>query len=895
MKNSWIALALTCCLPFAAVAFDLDTSLVDADASFWGEVAEDHAGLAVAVVGDVDGDGYADLVIGAPANDVTDLGAGQVYLVFGDPALAPDTSLALASASFLGEMGADYAGDQVAAAGDVNGDGYADFLIGAFGNDELGADSGKVYLVLGGSGGWAMDTDLGLADASWIGDAGDSASTGIDGGGDLDGDGYDDLVISAPNNGEAGAEAGQVYVVFGSDSGWATNEWLADATTSFLGESAQDHAGASVAIAGDVNADGYADLLIGAPENDVGGSESGQTYLVFGKAVDWDVEVDLGTADASFWGEAVADNAGTAVAGAGDVDGDGYDDMLISAPRNDDGAIEAGQTYLILGRSAGWIQDIHLSVADASFLGEMANDQSGYALSAAGDTDSDGYDDFLIGAPFNEESTFQDGGQVYLVMGSASGLAPDTSLGSVDASFWAESQFSRVGTALGGGSDVNGDGYGDFLLSAPYNAEGGIATGQVYLLYGQAPPCNDVDLDGYGVPGTPNCTGGSGTDCDDTDPTVYPGAADDACDGIDNDCNGITDELNDVDGDGWSTCDGDCDEYEPLTYPGAYEECDGLDNNCNGSVPVAELDADGDGQHPCGGDCDDTDPTIYLGASEVCDGVDNNCDGAPLEGEDEDQDGDGWMACIDCDDADATLTLDDADGDGYSTCDGDCNDLNPLLSPEDADQDGSSLCDGDCDDNDATVDLADEDGDGWSTCDGDCDDEDSWWNPADADGDGFSTCVGDCDDTDAAVNPFEEEVCGDGVDNDCSGVVDDKDADGDDHVDDACDGGTDCNDEDFYSNPDEDEECDDEEDNDCDGLVDLEDDECDGDDDDDTTGDDDTDDDDTTDDDTADDDTADDDSAEGEEGGCECHAAGSQRAPALALLPALLALLLRRM
>ena len=899
MKNCWIAYVLSLCLPFAAAAFDPDTPLTDADASFWGEEFDDHAGLAVALVGDVDGDGFADVVIGAPGSDVTDLGAGQVYLVFGDPALASDTDLSLASASFLGENGQDYAGDQVAAAGDVNGDGYADFLIGAWGNDALGAECGQVYLVLGAAGGWATHTDLGLADASWIGDAGDSAGTGIGGGGDLDGDGYDDLVIGAPNNDEAGTDAGQIYVVFGGAAGGAMDEFLSGVATSFVGEAAEDHAGVSVAIAGDVNADGYADLLVGAPENDAGGNETGQAYLVFGKAVDWDVEVDLGTADASFWGEAVADNAGAVVAGAGDVDGDGFDDMLISAPRSDEAAFESGQTYLVLGRSTGWIQDIHLSLADASFLGEMANDQSGYSVAPAGDTDSDGYDDFLIGAPYNEESGFQEGGQVYLVMGSASGLAPDTSLGSVDASFWAESLYSKAGIALGGGTDVNGDGYGDFLVGAGYNGEGGIAAGQVYLLFGQAPPCYDLDGDGYGDPGTPNCAGGPDLDCDDGDATVYPGAVDDPCDGIDTDCNGITDEFNDVDGDGWSTCDGDCDEGDPQTYPGAYEACDGLDNNCNGSVPTAELDADGDGQRPCDGDCDDGDPAIYLGASEVCDGVDNNCDGAPLQGEDEDLDGDGWMACIDCDESDATLNLDDLDGDGYSTCDDDCNDLNPLLSPVDADGDGSSLCDGDCNDSDATVDVEDLDGDGWSTCDGDCDDEDSWWNLSDADADGFSTCFGDCDDADPDASPALVDVCGDGVDNDCSGVVDDKDEDQDTHLDEDCDGGTDCDDEDYDVNPEVDEECDDEVDNDCDGLVDDEDDECTGDDDtaDDDTADDDTADDDTADDDTADDDSAgpdDDDSAAEDDGGCECRAAGSRAPTAIAPLLALLGLFLRR-
>ena len=887
--------ALSIFVPAAALALDPDTPLTDADASFWGETLEDRAGLAVAAVGDVNGDGMGDFLIGASGNDEVAVNAGQTYLILGGTGWTPDLSLSFADASFGGEVAQDYSGQSLAGAGDVDGDGYDDFLISAVGNDQAASNAGKVYLVLGIDSGWTMDLDLALANASFLGvEADDEAGTSMAGGGDVNGDGYDDLLIGAPENDDGGVGAGQTYLVLGAPAGWTVDVDLATADSSFVGEAAQDRSGYSVAMPGDVNGDGFDDILVGALDNDAGGAEAGQTYLMFGHAGGWALGTDLSTSDASFWGEAVADNSGTLVAGAGDVNGDGYDDFLIAAPRSDAALPDAGQVYLVLGRASNWIQDIHLSLADASYWGEMAGDLAGTAASAAGDVNGDGYGDLLIGSPYNEESGFQEAGQAYVVLGSET-LSMDVSLGDADASFWAESQWSKAGMALAGVGDSNGDGYDDLLIAAPFNAEAAIAAGQTYLVHGEAPPCTDADGDGYGDPGTPNCDAGPEADCDDADASVHPGANEDPCDGIDSDCDGTLDELGDADGDGYSLCQGDCDDSDPSAHPGASEICDGVDNNCNGSLPAGEADADADGQMVCEGDCDDLDAAVYDGAAEVCDGVDNNCDGALIDGEDEDLDADGWMGCADCDDLDAALNHDDLDADGFSTCDGDCNDLNPLLTPADDDGDGYSFCDGDCDDGVAALNPADNDGDGYSTCDDDCDDDDPALNPIDADGDGFSTCLDDCADNEPLAHPTALEICGDGIDNDCDGVVDFVDADQD--LFSACDD-EDCDDDNWAINPAVDEECEDEVDNNCDGLVDEEDPECAGDDDDtvgdddddDTLGDDDDtvgddDDDDTLgdDDDTAsDDDTVadDDDSAtptdDDDDDGCECVVSGGQ-------------------
>ena len=268
----------------------------------------------------------------------------------------------------------------------------------------------------------------------------------------------------------------------------------------------------------------------------------------------------------------------------------------------------------------------------------------------------------------------------------------------------------------------------------------------------------DVDDDGDGF------TENQG-DCNDGQPTVYPGAPEICDDLLDNNCNGAADgQEPDVDGDGYGPCQGDCDDGDPDVSPAADEVVDGIDNNCDG---IIDADIDGDGVTTADGDCDDNNADVYPGAPEICwDGIDNDCNGA-------------------IDDLEP-----DADGDGFGPCAGDCDDSDPNVHPNAPEVPGDGV-DNNCD---FLID-ADIDGDGWTVANGDCDDN-NWEvypgavenctdgidnncnglidaaDDADVDGDGQSVCGGDCDDLNPARREGYVEDPTDGVDNDCDGQID---------------------------------------------------------------------------------------------------------------------------
>jgi hypothetical protein len=246
-------------------------------------------------------------------------------------------SLSSAQARWIGENAGDEAGWAVAA-GDADGDGVDDVLVGAFGERSAGSNAGAAYLVLGPASG---TTDLSAADAKLLGEnASDYAGYSVVMG-DVDGDGSDDLLVGATLHSEGGTRGGIAYLVLGPVHGTRS---LYEADARFIGEAANDRAGESVAV-GDIDGDGIEDVLVGAPLGDTAGSDAGAVYLVHGPASG---RVDLADADTRFTGVDADDWAGASVA-AGDVNGDGIKDILVGARQADPDGTAVGAAYLVYG------------------------------------------------------------------------------------------------------------------------------------------------------------------------------------------------------------------------------------------------------------------------------------------------------------------------------------------------------------------------------------------------------------------------------------------------------------------------------------------------------------------------------------------------------------------
>lgn len=419
-------------------------SLGSKGVTIFGIDSSDFSGRTVSGAGDVNGDGLDDILIAADHSagaGNTKAFAGESYIIFGSETLP--TTINLGSLGSLGVtiFGAD-AGDQsgysVSGAGDVNGDGFDDVIIGAFASAGAGnaeAYAGETYIIFG-----ADDlpttidlSTLGAAGVTIFGiDAGDNMGCAVSGAGDVNGDGFDDVLIgaiSADGADNLRANSGEAYLIFGSATLPATIDLSAVGAggVTLFGAEVTDLTGYSVSGAGDVNGDGLDDFLIGARFGDgVGESNSGKTYLVFGaETLPTTIDLaNLGTAGVVMTGADSSDYSGRSVSGAGDFNGDGFDDLLIGAllAENSGGVnADSGEAYLVFG-GASLPQTIdlgNLGTAGFTILGGEAGDNIGQSVSSAGDVNNDGRDDLLIGARHADGvgNAKPNAGETYIIFG----------------------------------------------------------------------------------------------------------------------------------------------------------------------------------------------------------------------------------------------------------------------------------------------------------------------------------------------------------------------------------------------------------------------------------------------------------------------------------------------
>jgi hypothetical protein len=470
----------------------------------------DLSGISVSSAGDINGDGFADLIIGAPYSQANNQSsAGRSFVVFGRSG-GFNRTVELASLdgsngfAINGINASDVAGISVSSAGDINKDGFADLIIGARlaspSNNQ--SNAGQSYLVFGSGSGFSGNLDL----ANLNGTNGfylngvsafDYSGTSVKNAGDINGDGFDDVIISAPEAGPGGRfGAGRSFVVFGRSSGFGNTFNLSSLNGgngfAINGINEGDLSGTAVSDAGDINGDGFDDLIIGAPF----ANSRGQSYVIFGRRTGFSSNLNLSNLNGSngftINGVNDFDGLGIAVSSAGDVNGDGLDDLIIGASQaSPNNKSFAGQSYVIFGRRSGFGSNFDLTILDGTngfvINGINSFDYSGSSVSRAGDVNGDGFDDLIIGSP----SAIGSAGQSYLVFGRGSGFSASLELSSLDNTkgviFDGINANDYSGTDVSAAGDVNGDGFDDLIIGASNASPNGKSlAGQSYVIFGSS-------------------------------------------------------------------------------------------------------------------------------------------------------------------------------------------------------------------------------------------------------------------------------------------------------------------------------------------------------------------------------------------------------------------------
>ncbi len=575
---------------------------------------EARLGFSVAGAGDVNNDGYDDVIVGAPLYDSGQSDEGAVFLFHGSPSGIADADPSTATTQLEGDQVRGNFGFSLAA-GNVNGDAFSDVIVGANMYNAGQVQEGAVFVFLGSASGIA-DGNPSTAATQLESNLFDSrlysppAITPVVGGaqlgssvasGDVNNDGFDDVIAGARFYSNPERREGAVFIWHGSASGIADGN---PATAQTQLESNVDTPtpqsnpvlfGESVAIAGDVNNDGFDDMIAGARQFNSGQPNEGAAFIFHGRTGGIP---SGGVTTATTRLEANQNNAnlGVSVASAGDVNGDNFDDVIVGAfgalfqtqPFPAPGRqreTNEGAAFIFLGRTGG-IPNSNPTTAATTIDSNQQDARLGWSVAAAGDVNGDLFDDVIIGAPFFQDptpgdSTNADEGVVFAYTGSASGIArgtPET------ASFRLEGNqpFANLGDELAGVGDINGDGLDDIALGAQFYSAGQTNEGVVFLLVGVA---------GSGAGG-----GSGGSDGADSDADAVPDSSDNCT---------LVPNISQVDAD-QDACGNACDADLDNSGSSSTRDLRALGRCLGKSVPVAsgpildpscaESDLNGDGK-----------------------------------------------------------------------------------------------------------------------------------------------------------------------------------------------------------------------------------------------------------------------------------------------------------
>ena len=401
-----------------------------------GNAAGDQLGVSVSTAGDINNDGYDDIIVGAYTKDSS---RGAAYVIYGGEKSAMSNwdfssgvTLNPTSTGFTitGNAAFDSFGYSVSTAGDINKDGYDDIIVGAYTKN---SQQGAAYVIYGDD--KATMSNIVLSSTTLdptstgftiTGNAGgDQFGRSVSAAGDVNNDGYDDIIVGAQGK---SSNQGAAYVIYGGDKLTMSNIVLSSTTldpltTGFTitGNAAGDSLGVSVSTAGDINHDGYDDVIVGAYQK---ASYQGAAYVIYGGEKSTMSNIALSTQTLNpvvtgfmITGSAVSDQFGFTVSTAGDVNNDGYDDMIVGARGK---SSNQGAAYVIYGGEKSAMSNIVLSTTKLNplttgfmIIGDAAGDYLGNFVSAAGDINKDGYDDIIVGAPGKDSNQ----GVAYVIYG----------------------------------------------------------------------------------------------------------------------------------------------------------------------------------------------------------------------------------------------------------------------------------------------------------------------------------------------------------------------------------------------------------------------------------------------------------------------------------------------